>query len=80
MSDKRLTELEYKQILEKANREWPIRIQLAQLAGHKCNAKNTRALYENEFDLTIRELYLEVLFRKPENAQKALELIQEFYK
>jgi hypothetical protein len=35
---------------------------------------------DTEFDLNIRQLYLEVLFRKSENADAALELIRNYYK
>lgn len=81
MEDERLTEEQIQSLFKKIEREWPIRLKLAELAGHKkCNVKNVRALFETEFDLSIRELYLEVLFRKPENADAALKLIQEFYK
>jgi hypothetical protein len=80
MSDTRLTEAQLQLLYKKIEREWPVRCKLAELAGHKANPKNVRALFETEFDLTIRELYLEVLFRKPENAEAALALIQEFYK
>ena len=65
---------------DKIEKEWPIRIKLAGLAGSKANYKNPRALMDTEFDLGIRELYLEVLFRKPENAELALQTIQEYYK
>lgn len=67
-------------ILDRVERDWPIRCKLAELAGFKANPKNVRALFETEFDLSIRELYLEILFRKPENADAALQLIREFYK
>lgn len=67
-------------LLDKIEKEWPIRCKLAELAGHKANPKNIRALMDTAFDLNIRELYLEVLFRKPENADKALELIRNYYK
>lgn len=67
-------------ILDRVERDWPIRCKLAELAGFKANPKNVRALFETEFDLSIRELYLEILFRKPENADTALQLIREFYK
>ena len=65
---------------KKIEKEWPLRCKLAELSGHKANPKNVRALFETEFDLSIRELYLEVLFRKPENAEAALKFIQDFYK
>lgn len=80
MSDERLTEVQYQFLLKKIEKEWPVRCKLAELAGHKVSPKNPRALMESEFDLSIRELYLEVLFRKPENAEAALELIRSFYK
>lgn len=88
----RLTEQQFQSILEKVEREWPIRLKLAELAGfesihpktgkpQKINPKNGSVLQGSPFDdLSIRELYLEVLFRKPENAEQALKLIQEFYK
>ena len=76
----RLTEEQYQTILKKIEKEWPVRCKLAELAGHKCNSKNPRALMDTEFDLNIRELYLEVIFRKPENAEKALKFIQEYYR
>ncbi len=75
-----MTDDELKAIYDRINKEWPIRCKLAELAGHKANPKNIRALFETEFDLSIRELYLEVLFRKPENADAALQLIRNFYK
>lgn len=80
MASERLTEVQLQLLYKKIEREWPVRCKLAELAGHKANPKNVRALFETEFDLSIRELYLEVLFRKPENAEAALKLIQEFYK
>ncbi len=80
MSDERLTEDKYQSIKKRIDKEWKIRCQLAELAGHKANPKNIMALMDTEFDLNIRELYLEVQFRKPENAIVALSLIQNFYK
>jgi len=75
-----LTESQYQALLKKINKEWPIRCKLAELAGFKTNPKNVRALMDTEFDLNIRDLYLEVLFRKSENAETALELIRDHYK
>jgi hypothetical protein len=69
-----------KTLIDKINKEWPLRCKLAELAGFKANPKNLRALMDTEFDLSIRELYLEVLFRKPDNAEQALQLIRQFYK
>ncbi len=80
MSDERLTEEKYQSIKKRIARDWVMRCLLAEMAGHKANPKNIMALMDTEFDLNIRELYLEVQFRKPENAAAALHLIQEFYK
>lgn len=80
MSNERLTEAQLQLLFKQVERQWPVRCQLAELAGFKANPKNVRALMDTEFDLSIRELYLEVLFRKPENVDKALKVIQEFYK
>ncbi len=77
---KRITEAELQALCAKIDREWPIRIELANLAGFKANVKNPRALYETEFDLGIRDLYLEVVLRKPDNADLALQLVRNFYK
>ena len=78
--EKRLSETEYQLLKKKIEREWPIRCKLAELAGHKANPKNIAALVGSEFDLNIRDLYLEVLFRKPDNSEAALKVIQECYK
>jgi hypothetical protein len=78
-----MSEEEFKTLVNKINKEWPVRCklaELAELAGHKANPKNIRALMDTEFDLGIRELYLEVLFRKPDNADIALQLIRDYYK
>lgn len=80
MSDERLTEEQLLLLFAKIDKEWIIRCKLAELAGFKANPKNPRALMNTEFDLNIRELYIEVLFRKPENADSALQLIRGFYK
>lgn len=74
------TDTEYTSLVDKINKEWPVRCRLAELAGHKCNTKNPRTLVDTEFDLNIRNLYLEVLFRQPQNAEVALKLMQDFYK
>jgi hypothetical protein len=75
-----MTNDEVKAILSKIDKEWPVRCKLAELAGHKANPKNIKCLMDTEFDLNIRQLYLEVLFRKSENADAALELIRNYYK
>jgi hypothetical protein len=67
-------------LTNKINKEWPLRCKLAELAGFKANPKNERALYQTEFDLNLRELFLEVCLRKPENAGKAYDLIRDLYK
>lgn len=77
---KRITEAELLALFAKIEKEWPIRIELANLAGFKCSAKNPRALYETEFDLGIRDLYVEVVIRKPDNADLALQIVRNFYK
>lgn len=76
----RLTEEQYQSLKKKIGKEWILRCKLAELAGHKASPKNIGALMDTEFDLGIRDLYLEVIFRKPENTEKALEVIREFYK
>lgn len=76
----RLTEEQLQLLFKKIDKEWSIRCKLAELAGFKASPKNPRALMDTEFDLSIRELYLEVTFRKPENVETALELIRNFYK
>jgi len=79
-SNKRLTEDQLQKIFKKIDKEWPIRCKLAELCGFKANPKNPRALCDSEFDLSIRELFLEVTFRRPENTAIAMELIRSLYK
>lgn len=78
-STKRLSEVELKFLFQKIDREWPIRCKLAELAGFKANPKNPRALFETPFDLSIHELYLEVLFRQPQNAEEAMKTIRSIH-
>jgi hypothetical protein len=80
MDNDRMTETEVIALLAKVDKEWPIRCQLATLAGFKANQKNPRSLMNTEFDLNLRDLYLEVLFRKPGNAMDAPLILQNFYK
>jgi len=80
MDNDRMTEAEVMALLAKIDKEWPLRCQLANLAGFKANPKNPRCLKDTDFDLSIRDLYLEVLFRKPNNANDAMLLINNFYK
>lgn len=77
---KRMTEEEYQRLSVKIEKEWPLRCQLATLAGFKANPKNPRALIDTEFDKDFAGLYLEVLFRQPQNAGLALILIRDCYK
>jgi len=69
--------------LEKTNeriiKQWPLRCKLAELAGFKANPKSERCLYQTEFDLNLRELFLEVCLRKPQNAGAAYDLIRGYY-
>ncbi len=74
-----MTDEEFKTLKEKIDKEFPIRLKLAELAGYgKINPKNYKAC--EQMDLTIKELYLEVVFRKPENVEAALKVIREIYK
>jgi hypothetical protein len=74
-----LTDEEYQKMKAKIDREFPIRLKLAELAGMgKINPKNYKAC--EALDQTIHELYLEVVFRKPENVEAALEVIRTLYK
>jgi len=74
-----MEENEYQLLKKKIEKEYPLRCKLATLAGFKANSKNPRALMDTEFDLGIRELFLEIEFRKPENKPEALDLIRKFY-
>jgi hypothetical protein len=71
----RLTEDEYQAIKRKVEREFPIRVRLAALAGRPpLNAKNERALMA--FDDTIVELLAEIRTNKPENLSEAEKVAQ----
>ena len=76
---KRLTEEELKFIFQRVEREWPIRCKLAELCGLKVNPRNPRALMDSPLDLSIRELYLEVQFRQPQNVDEALKVIRSMH-
>lgn len=70
-----MTDEEFKAIKLKIDREFPIRVKLAELAGRpKLNVKNYNALMG--FDATIAELFLEVSLNKPENILTALSIIR----
>jgi hypothetical protein len=71
---------ELEKVNERINKHWPIRCKLAELAGFKANPKNERCLYQTAFDLNLRELFLEVCLRKPQNAGAAYDLIRGYYK
>jgi hypothetical protein len=70
-----MTDAEWKLLKDKIEKEFPVRVKLAELAGRpKINIKNYKAC--EEFDDTIAELYLEIALNKPENAAEALQLIK----
>lgn len=74
-----MTDEEFNTLKDRIDREFPIRLKLAELAGMgKINPKNYKAC--EALDQTIKELYLEVVFRKPENTEAALEVIRTLYK
>ena len=74
-----MDDVTFNRLKQKIEKEWDIRCKLATLAGFNANPKNPRALMDTEFDLNIRELYLEVRFRKPRNEVDALSLLHSFY-
>ncbi len=70
-----MTEQEWAALKNKIDKEFPIRLKLAELAGRpKINIKNYKAC--EEFDDTIPELFLEIALNKPENVEAALQLIK----
>ncbi len=70
-----MSEQEWMALKHKIDKEFPVRLQLAELAGRpKINVKNYKAL--EQFDSTIPELFLEIALNKPENLDKALQLIR----
>ena len=74
-----MKEEEYQKLKAKIEKDFPVRLKLAELAGlPKINPKNYKAL--EEFDMTINELFLMVMYRKPENLLTAQQLLQEHYK
>jgi len=71
-----MTDAEWAALKNKIEKEFPIRIKLAELAGRpKINIKNYKAL--EEFNATIPELFLEIALNKPENVPTALQLIKD---
>ncbi len=70
-----MTDAEWNALKTKIEKEFPVRVKLAELAGRpKFNIKNYKAC--EEFDATIAELFLEIAMNKPENASEALQLIK----
>jgi hypothetical protein len=70
-----MSDAEWKTLKDKIEKEFPIRVKLAELAGRpQFNIKNYKAC--EEFDATIPELFLEVALNKPENLEAALQLIR----
>ena len=71
-----MTDQEWASLKNKIEKEFPVRLKLAELAGRpKINVKNYKAL--EQFDSTISELFLEVALNKPENVPAALQIIKE---
>lgn len=70
-----MTDEEWATLKNKIDKEFPIRLRLAELAGRpKINIKNYKAL--EQFDDSIPELFLEIALNKPENVEVALQLIK----
>jgi hypothetical protein len=70
-----MSEEEYQAIKQKVEREFPIRLKLAELAGRpKINVKNYKAL--ETFDDTIADLFLEIHLKRPWNWLDAMTLVE----
>lgn len=70
-----MTDEEWTALKNKIEKDFIIRLRLAELAGRpKINPKNYKAC--EEFDETIPELFLEIAQNKPENIEVALQLIK----
>lgn len=70
-----MTDAEWEALKKKIDREFPVRLKLAELAGRpKINPKNYKAC--EEFSDSIPELFLEISLNKSENVPAALELIK----
>lgn len=70
-----MNDIEFNSLVEKINRDFIVRIKLAELAGRKkINIKNFKEL--ELFVDSIPDLYLEISINKPENAAEALNLIK----
>jgi hypothetical protein len=71
-----MNDTEWETLKNKIEKEFPIRLQLAELAGRpSINIKNYKAL--EQFDSSIAQLFLEIALNKPENIQPALQIIKE---
>lgn len=71
-----MTDTEWMALKNKIDKEFPVRLKLAELAGRpKINIKNYKAL--EQFDSTTAELFLEVAINKPDNIPAALQLVKE---
>lgn len=70
-----MTDEEWATLKNKIDKEFPIRLRLAELAGRpKINIKNYKAL--EQFDDSIPELFLEIALNKPDDIEAALQLIK----
>lgn len=70
-----MTDAEWKALKDKIEKEFPVRLKLAELAGRpKINPKNYKAC--EEFDDSIAELFLEIALNQPGNLDQALQLIK----
>jgi hypothetical protein len=71
-----MTDAEFNYLKEKIERQFPIRLRLAELAGRKrINVKKHQELMD--FDDTIVELLQEVQAKKPENLSEAMSLAEK---
>ncbi len=70
-----MNDKEFQSLAVKIEREFPMRIKLAALAGYpKLNSKNFKACME--FEATIADIFLEIALKHPENMLAALSIIR----
>jgi len=70
-----LTDAEYRTLIDKIEKQFPVRIQLASLAGRpKINVKNYKQLMD--FNASMADLFLEISIKQSQNVADALQLIQ----
>lgn len=70
-----MTDAEWNLLKNKIEKEFPVRLKLAELAGRpKINPKNYKAC--EEFDDSIAELFLEIALNQSGNLDQALQLIK----